>query len=123
VKDDKGGNGLFFNYEDYFMMTCPTCGHSLKFGAERSEAVREALTAWCTEPDRTPMQCPACKQTTSVREWRSSTDTFAAGHLAFTLWGAYVTALFEKPPPRAGAHLRHLIGDFAEDYAVIFCHI
>jgi hypothetical protein len=69
------------------------------------------------------MRCPACEQEAPLREWRSANNTFAAGHLGFTLWGAHLTALFEKPPPLAATYIRRLIGDFAEDYAVVFCHI
>ena len=123
VKDDKGGNGLFFNFEGSFVATCPACQRSMEFGEPGSEFIGDAFNAWCAEPEKASMKCPACEHEAPIRAWRSANNTFAAGHLGLTLWGCYVTTLFEKPPPLAGTHLRHLIGDFAEDYAVVFCHI
>jgi hypothetical protein len=122
-RDKDGGNGLFFNYEGSFAVTCRACGRSVVFGEECSQFIYDGLDKWRAAPETASMTCPQCISVAPIRDWRSATDTFATGHLGFTLWGGQVTALFEKPSPPAGTRLRHLIGDFAEDYAVVFCHI
>lgn len=122
-RDEEGGNGLFFNYEGSFTVTCRACARSVELGEEGSRFICDGLDKWCVAPETASMTCPQCMSVAPIRDWRSANDTFAAGHLGFTLWGGYVTALFEKPSPPAGTRLRHLIGDFAEDYAAVFCHI
>ena len=122
-RDEEAGNGLFFNVEGSFTVTCRFCGRSIVLGEEGSQFVYDGLDAWHVAPETASMTCPQCISVAPILDWRSATDTFAAGHLGFTLWGGYVTALFEKPSPPAGTRLRHLIGDFAEDYAAVFCHI
>jgi hypothetical protein len=122
VKDGKTYGNLFYNYEGGFEMTCPACQHSANLDDD-IEIIKRAVTAWNDEPDAVSMTCPACGRTSFLRDWRSTSNTFAAGHLGFTLWGAHATAFVEKPPVAAATNIRHLIGDFAEDYAVVFCHI
>lgn len=78
VKRRSGAGGLFYNFEDGFVMTCP-----------------------------------ACERPILIRNWRSANNTFAAGHLGFTLWGANLTALAEQPSIAPANNIRHLIGDAA----------
>lgn len=122
AKHGNAAGNLFYNIEGGFEMTCPTCQHSVNVD-EGIEFIDKALSAWSVEPDGASMQCPACERTTLIPDWRAVNNTFAAGHLGFTLWGAHVMALVEKPSIAAATNIRQLIGDFAEDYAVVFCHI
>jgi hypothetical protein len=123
IKSDKGGNGLFFNFEGSFDVACPNCKRTVRLGDEGSDFIGEGLTIWCTQPETAAMKCPACRRESPIRDWRSNTNTFAAGHLGFTLWGAYLPPLFEERPNPVGTKIRYLIGDDAEDYAPVFCHI
>jgi hypothetical protein len=123
VKHDNAPFSLFYNFQDGFVMTCPACRHSVDTQSEDVEIIQEALTAWCTDPDKTSMVCPACERPILIRDWGSANNTFAAGHLGFTLWGANLTALAETPSVAAATNIRRLIGDPAEEYAVVFCHI
>jgi hypothetical protein len=102
VKAAKGSNGLFFNFDG-------------------SEPLDKALDAWCADPETALMECPTCERATPARDWRSASNTFAAGHLAVRLWGGHITTLTEKPPIATATNIRRLIGDFADDFAVVYC--
>jgi hypothetical protein len=123
IEEKQVGDGLFYNIEGSSVLTCPTCKHSTVLGEDGSEFIHDSLTAWCESPYRATMKCPACQGAASLRNWRSSNHSFAAGNLAFTLWGGYVTALFEKPSPPAGQYLRRLVGDLSDSFIPVFCHI
>jgi hypothetical protein len=123
IEEKRVGDGLFYNFEDYFVVTCPICKHSKLFGEDGSEFVHDSFNAWCESPYQATMRCPACESASPLRDWRSSNQTFAAGYLAFTLWGGYVAALFEKPNPPAGEYLRRLVGDVSDSWIPVFCHI
>jgi hypothetical protein len=104
-------------------MTCPACGHPMLITENDHQAINEALSAWCAEWETASLRCSVCERQAPVRNSRSANHWFAAGHLAFTIWGAHVMSLVEKPTLPAATALRRLVGDLNDDYAVVFCHI
>jgi hypothetical protein len=122
VRDAEGSNGIFFNCDEP-VMTCPTCGHTIEFKQKNMETIGRVLTAWCEQPDVTPMTCTGCERDIPLRVWRSKTNSFAVGHLGFTLWSAHVMDLVERPPTAAGTGIRRLIGDHFNRFTVVFCSI
>ena len=95
----------------------------MKFGDPGTEPVHEALEARCENSETALLNCPNCRKILPLRDWRSDENTFAAGHLALTLWGAYATALFPDGASPAGSYVRRLFGPNAGDYVASFCHI
>jgi hypothetical protein len=123
VSSRRVGDGLFYNIDGSFVVTCPICEYSRLFGEGDGEYVHDSFNAWCESPYQATMRCPVCESASPLRDWRSSNQTFAACYLAFTFWGGYLTALFEKPTPPAGEYLRRLVGDVSDSWIPVFCHI
>jgi endogenous inhibitor of DNA gyrase (YacG/DUF329 family) len=113
--------GLFFNY-DVVEAVCPRCGHVIELGPPGSEPLYKALDGWCSMRDRASVDCPSCANTSPLREWGTSNNSFV-GHLAIGLWGGLPGAFIEEPQSPSVLALRRLLGDEKNDYAVIYCHI
>jgi hypothetical protein len=114
IEEKRVGDGLFYNIDGSFVVTCPICEYSRLFGEGDGEYVHDSFNAWCASPYQATMRCPVCESASPLRDWRSSNQTFAAG---------YLTALFEKPTPPAGEYLRRLVGDVSDSWIPVFCHI
>jgi hypothetical protein len=50
-RDKEAGNGLFFNVEGSFTVTCRFCGRSIVLGEKGSQFVYDGLDAWHVAPD------------------------------------------------------------------------
>jgi hypothetical protein len=116
------GSGLFFNH-DTVEAVCPRCGHVIELGPPGSEPLYKALDDWCSIRDRASVDCPGCASTSPLREWSTSSNSFAVGHLGIGLWGGMLGALTEEPQPPAAIALRRLLGDEENEYAVIYCQV
>ncbi len=118
----RAGSGLFFN-NDGVEAVCPGCGHVIELGPPGSEPLYKALDDWCSMRDGASVVCPNCANTSPLHEWDTASHSFAVGHLGIGLWGGMLGALTEEPQPPSALALRRLLGDNANDYAVIYCHI
>lgn len=116
------GSGLFFNH-GIVEAVCPRCGHMIVLGPPGSEPLYKALDDWCSMRDQASVDCPSCANTSLLREWGTSNNGFAVGHLGIGLWGCMLEAFTTEPQSPAVLALRRLLGDDKNDYAVIYCHI
>jgi len=116
--------GLFMNFDGGFRVNCPSCRVAVELGADGSEALNDALSAWCVDPKSSLLRCGLCNAAVPLSTWQSENHEFAAGHLGITLWGEHLLGLVERPSSVSTKFLKRLfVGADGVDPSVVFCNI